>query len=568
MTQNQGVTWTSQPSGAVHDLYGISCTRTTECLADGHFGIAVVTLDGAHWSLLNTPTGNALRAAVFQDLNHAWVGGFGGTILANSALTPGCGTASVTPDQPSPQPAGSTIGLIPSSTGCSSPSYEVWIQYPSGTWYLARPWGAGSFSWITTGWVPGTYIVHVWANQAGDSTSTYEALGALTFVLSGCTGASITPPSVAQAVGSTVNLVASATGCPDPRFEFFALYPNGLWYQLSSGWGGSSLSWNTTGLARGAYTIHAWANQVNASIATYETIGSGTVSLSFCSGAGLGPASDTAPAGGMVVLTATSSGCTSPRFAFYVQYPNGTWYLKQPFMSTGTFNWDTTGLAPGSYLVHGWVSAIGSGHDSIGEDRVTLTGCTAASVTVASSAPAGTVVNMTGAGSAGCPNPQFEYWVQYPDMSWHLDQPWGSSAFAWDTSAGGGLKPGPYTIHAWTNQTGASQATYEAIGSATVTLTGCTAATVTPATGTDKVGTPILLTVAPVTCTGTPVYEFWVQYPDGSWHEGPAFSTSNTWTWPTTGLPKGNYVIHVWVNNQGADTSKYDFIGTATHTLT
>ena len=35
----------------------------------------------------------------------------------------------------------------------------------------------------------------------------------------------------------------------------------------------------------------------------------------------------------------------------------------------------------------------------------------------------------------------------------------------------------------------------------------------------------------------------------------------------TTGLPKGNYVIHVWANNQGADTSTYETYGTATFSL-
>jgi len=222
---------------------------------------------------------------------------------------------------------------------------------------------------------------------------------------------------------------------------------------------------------------------------------------------------------------------------------------------------------PGSYLVHLWASATGQGYDSIGSSSVTLTGCTSASVTAPAQAPAGSAVDMTGAGDAGCPNPVFEYWVQYPDMTWHLSRAWGQSAWGWDTS-NPALKPGLYTIHAWTNQTGASTATYEAIGSAQVTLTGCSAATVTPASGTDPTGSAIVFTVAPVTCTGTPVYEFWVQYPDGTWHQWTNFTTTNSWSWVTTGLAKGSYTIHAWVNNQGADTSAFEIYATASHTLT
>lgn len=562
---NGGTNWTATSAGTTQDLNAIDCLDATRCLVAGNSGVVSLMLDGSHWSgPLVTPTFNGLSAVAFPDLGDGWAAGNGGTILANSGLTPGCGASSLAPTLPSPQPAGTTVQLTTSTTHCSSPQYEFWIQYPNGTWYLGRGWGnVSSFSWNTTGLVPGTYTVHVWANQVGDSTATYEALAAITYVLTGCTGASINPPSVVQAAGSTVNLTAGAVGCPNPKFEFFALYPNGLWYQLTS-WGSSSLNWSTTGLARGVYTIHVWANQSGASTATYEALGAATVSLSFCSGAGLGPPSDSAPAGSMVVLTATSSGCASPQYAFYVQFPNGTWYLKQPFSSSATFNWDTTGLAPGSYLVHAWVSAIGSGHDTFGSDTATLTGCTTATVSLTSPAATGTSVRMTGSGSAGCPNPVFEYWVQYPDNTWNLGRAWGPADWTWPTSY---LRPGIYTIHAWANQSMASLATHEAIGAAQVTLTGCTAATVTPSSGSTAVGSSVLFTVAPVTCSGTPTYEFWVQYPDSSWHQETLFTTTDTWTWNTTGLAKGSYVIHVWVNNQLADFTKPETIGEATRTL-
>jgi len=134
--------------------------------------------------------------------------------------------------------------------------------------------------------------------------------------------------------------------------------------------------------------------------------------------------------------------------------------------------------------------------------------------------------------------------------------------FDWDTT---GLAPGVYTVHAWANQVGASS-TLETYGSSTVTLTGCTSAGLTPFSGASPVGASVLFTASSVGCP-TPVYEFWVQYPDGTWHEGQAFSSTNTFTWGTTALAKGNYVIHVWANNSGY-TGSYEVIGAATYTLT
>jgi hypothetical protein len=160
----------------------------------------------------------------------------------------------------------------------------------------------------------------------------------------------------------------------------------------------------------------------------------------------------------------------------------------------------------------------------------------------------------------------FEYWFQYPDTSWHLGRGWGPSAWNWDTS-NPALKPGTYQIHAWANQQNASIATYEAIGAARVILTGCTSASITPFDTSTLVGTAVMFTVTP-TCSGTPVFEYWMQYPDTTWYELSAgFITSNTLTWDTTGRAKGLYVLHVWVNNQGADTGTYETIGATNHTL-
>ena len=69
-------------------------------------------------------------------------------------------------------------------------------------------------------------------------------------------------------------------------------------------------------------------------------------------------------------------------------------------------------------------------------------------------------------------------------------------------------------------------------------------------------------------CAGIPVYEFWLQDTTGVWHLKQPFSTTTTWAWNSTGMAPGVYHIHVWANNQFADTSAWEAYGSSTYTLT
>jgi hypothetical protein len=169
--------------------------------------------------------------------------------------------------------------------------------------------------------------------------------------------------------------------------------------------------------------------------------------------------------------------------------------------------------------------------------------------------------------SSGCPAPQYEFWVQYPSGTWYLRQAFSSAAgFNWNTA---GLAPGTYNIHVWANNLGDSMAAYEALGVDQVTLTGCTSATISPASGTARAGATVVFTATSGGCI-SPVFEWWLQDTGGVWHMMQAFSTSTTWTWnsATGSWPRGIYNIHVWANQQGADTSTFEAYGPATYTLT
>jgi hypothetical protein len=508
---------------------------------------------------------------------HVWVNQRGHSLTSPEAIDAGTAAINICTGVSLPGPGanplvGTVVPLMATTaTGCTNPQYQFFVVYPNGTRHQGQGWGGPSFPWNTGGLAPGPYTVQVCANDIGDPQTNPEAMASTQVMLIGCTSSNASPDLASpQTIGTTITFTAAApSGCSSPVFEFWLQYPDLSWHLVRPFDPGSFWVWDSHGYPAGKYTIHVWSNQVNADQTTFEAVGGPSYMLTVptpCATAGLSPPSTSTPAGQTINFMASSTVCTNPQYAYYALFPNGVWNLIRGF-GLPAFNWDTTGLAPGTYTVHAWASATGAGHDQIGTSTVTLTGCVNPTVTAPANQAAGTVVNMTGAGDAGCPSPVFEYWVQYPDKTWHLGRTWGVSAWGWDTS-NPALKPGTYLIHAWTNQSGASQATYEAIGSATINLTGCTGATDAPADASSTAGNPVMFTVTP-TCSGTPVFEYWIQYPDLTWHELSAgFIASNTLTWDTTGRVKGTYVLHVWVNNQGADQSTYETIGATTHILT
>ncbi len=500
-----------------------------------------------------------------------------------ASMTPGCTDASVS--SPSSAQEGDLIQFTASSVGCSDPQYEFWLLYPNGTWVLKRTFSrSNTWTWDSLGapygFMGSSYTVHVWATQTGDSQAGWDSFGSLFFGLfppDPCQTAFVSianggGPMGGVPVGTTLNLSASVgpNYCSTPVFAYWVQDTNGKWTLGRSFSVDPTWNWNTTGLVPGNYNIHVWAKQRGDSPASgFEAVGAATQTLWGCTSASISPPTATLPAGSTINLTGSSRGpCPIPQYEFWVQLLQGTWVLKQPW-GASAFAWDTTGLGPGKYTVHVWVRQQGSlspSWEAYGTSTITLTACTSAALMPANpSAAAGAVVSLM-ASSGGCLSPQYEFWVQYLDGSWHMKQSFGTNAFNWDTS---GLAPGKYLVHVWANNTGDPQTAWEAYGSDTVTLTGCTSAALSADhTSPQPAGTNVTFTASSSGCTATPVYEFWLQYPNGTWVMKQLFSVGTTWLWNTTSLPKGTYNVHVWANNQGADTSTYETFGTATFTLT
>jgi trimeric autotransporter adhesin len=217
----------------------------------------------------------------------------------------------------------------------------------------------GTWSWSTAGLRPGTYTVHVWANQAGDQTAALESMAASTVTLTGCTSATLAPGTVSQPAGSTVNLSAGSAGCPNPVYEYWVQFPNGRWYLKRAFSTDGTWAWDTTGLAPGRYVVHAWANQQGAYTGLLEAVGSSTVTLTGCTSASLSPATGTVKVGTPVTFTASSAGCPNPVYEFWLQDTLGHWHLMRGF-GAATWTWSNVGWGRGTYHIHVWANQQGA----------------------------------------------------------------------------------------------------------------------------------------------------------------------------------------------------------------
>jgi N-acetylmuramoyl-L-alanine amidase/Fibronectin type III domain len=271
--------------------------------------------------------------------------------------------------------------------------------------------------------------------------------------------------------------------------------------------------------------------------------------------------------GTKIQLSASSTICPNPTYQFWLRYPNGKWVTQGAF-GGGKWNWDTALNAPGVYTIRAWANQSGdTGHSGAYAD-VTFSmteppPCTSANLSPNSATqPAGSTISFT-AGSTGCTTPLYAYWVMYPGGTWHA---WRSLStdpnWSWSTA---GLAPGTYTVRVWVNHPGHPTTFPELLASTTVTLTGCTSASLAPGSGSAKAGTPVKFTATSSGCPN-PVYEFWISYRPGTWRQMTGFG-ANTWTWNNTGWATGVYHVRVRANQQGAYTGTYETYGSSTFTL-
>ena len=111
---------------------------------------------------------------------------YGTDSLTSNTVTPGasCAGATLSASPSSPQSAGVAIQFTATSSACTNPQYEFWVQNSQGTWVIRQSFGHNTWIWDSYTYAAGAYNIRVWANHATSDTSRPEAPAELTYVLS------------------------------------------------------------------------------------------------------------------------------------------------------------------------------------------------------------------------------------------------------------------------------------------------------------------------------------------------------------------------------------------------
>ena len=493
-----------------------------------------------------------------------------------------CTSVTVSAGPASPQGPGTTVTFTAAAAGCPNPRYKFWLQPPGGAWTVTQDYStSNAWSWNTTGLAAGTYLLDVYARDASSNAAYDTHISPNpTYTLqvnasTACTAVSETAnPASPQPAGTSVTFTAIATGCSVPTYKFWLLGPGGSWtvvqdYSTSSTW-----TWNTTGLVGGEYQLDVYARQSGSAAAWEAHISPNPVytlqapASTPCSSVSesANPASPQ-QSGTSVTFTASANGCTTPTFKFWLQAPGGAWTVVQDFSTANTWTWNTTGLAAGTYLLDVYARQNGSSvayetHISPNPSYVlqaATTPCTSVTATASPASPQapGASVTFT-ATSTGCPKPSYQFWLQPPNGSWGVTQPYSTNnAWTWNTT---GAAAGTYTIDVYALDA-SSTAAYDAHLTPTLTYTlqapsnACTSVSESASPASPQAPGVVVTFKATSTGCPSPTYQFWLQAPGGAWTITQPFSASDTWTWNTTGLAGGTYLLDVYARQSGSVAS-------------
>jgi len=251
--------------------------------------------------------------------------------------------------------------------GSGTYEYKFWLK-TGGVWNVTQDYSApNAWTWNTNGAAAGSYEVLVYVRNIG-SGAAHESLTSLTYALVAnppATGATLTPSIASpQVIGSnSITFTASGIGGSGTYEYKFLLKSGGVWNQVQAYSTTTTWSWDTTGLPAGTYGVQVNVRNVG-SIAKSEAAKSISYILNAfgpATGATLTP-SPASPqnAGTSVTFTAGGiGGSGNYEYKFWIK-TGGVWAVVQDYSTTNTFDWNTTGLTPGTYRAQVNVRNVGS----------------------------------------------------------------------------------------------------------------------------------------------------------------------------------------------------------------
>ncbi len=401
-----------------------------------------------------------------------------------------------------------------------------------------------------------------------------------TVVANQCTTASIaTDVSSPQQAGATVNVSATAGGCPNPSplYRFYTRSPEGVWSIARDYDTASTFSWDTAGLEPGTYELGVWVLQAKG-VAAYDAYALTTyvITVPSCSSVTLNSDLGSPQAAGPTVnFTAVAAGCAAPVYQWWVRDRSGAWSVvpgRDFAHSSATLGWSTAGLPAGTYQVGVWAKDASSNasYDTYAFTTFTLnpavagTACQSAGVSASPVSPSSAGSNVTfTASSTGCANPEYRWWIRDLQGSWSSFGSYSAvTSLVWPAGS-----PGVYLVGVWARQAG-SAASYEAYAIVTQILipaaAPCSSVSLTPGVlSPQPIGTSITFTPNATGCL-SPEYRFFVAPPGGVFSPVQAYGADTSFTWNTAGLTAGTYQIGVWARQSGTAVA-YDAYGITTY---
>jgi hypothetical protein len=177
----------------------------------------------------------------------------------------------------SPQAPGTSITFSSGATGGTAPYQFKWWVLSNGVWTVGRDWSTStSFTWRP--WSAGTYVVAVWARNAGVTADASQATAQVSYVIS-ATGSSSAPLSITS--------FTSDLSSPQPRYTFinFSTVATGgtgeyqfKWWIQSGGVWSVLRDWDSRPMLEwfprtaGSYVIAVWARNVGSTTDASEAL--------------------------------------------------------------------------------------------------------------------------------------------------------------------------------------------------------------------------------------------------------------------------------------------------------
>lgn len=270
--------------------------------------------------------------------------------------------------------------------------------------------------------------------------------------------------------------------------------------------------------------------------------------------------------GTAVTVTAASIGGRSPEYQFWRHdLRTTTWTLVQDYSPSATYMWPAAQVLKGTYVfeVRGRSQGSAAQFDSvIKSGRFVVSVGAAARITKVTITPgtvvaSGTTVTITAFGSGGSGTLEYEFWrADAAGGDWIRVKPYSEpgASYTWTPSA---ADVGSYVFEVRVRSQGSNEPMEDQYGNIQLvvtqgqpaTLTGVSVAPASPVAA----GTTVTWTAHASGGIAPLQYQFWRYHEESrTWALVQEYSDAATYSWNTTALDVGTYIIHVRVRSFGA----------------